>query len=361
MKKLIFVTFCAAVILSITVITGCKGKDTGSGLNQSLNNADLISDGKGKDFGFGPIGFDLDTLVDRLGRDNVKKLRIGVSMASLGTQWMDQFAEEIQSLGRQYGFDVVVLSAESNEQKQADDLKSFQSQQVDGILIYPHNPEALAQTMTEVHASGIPIVSCVAVDPAARIAGYVNVSQEAKGAMMADHVAKDAGGAERNIMVSDAGVVFPVLNDRLKGFEDQLKKYPNLKIVEKRLAAGDAASYLDVINEGLLANDTVDVVYATFAWPILGAYNAGKQLNRNLLIYGVDADESLLQLLAAGDMITGLHAQFAGANAYTTLFTLFRYLAGEQIPYETWEADAYANLYASKENAALVMSLLYGK
>jgi len=65
--------------------------------------------------------------------------------------------------------------------------------------------------------------------------------------------------------------------------------------------------------------------------------------------------------MANGDMIQGLHAQFANANAYTTLFLLFRVLGGEKIPYETWEADSYAMLYVTQKDAPIVMKLLYRK
>jgi hypothetical protein len=65
--------------------------------------------------------------------------------------------------------------------------------------------------------------------------------------------------------------------------------------------------------------------------------------------------------MANGDLIQGVHVQFANANAYTTLFLLFRVLAGEKIPYETWEAESYAMLYAGRKDAPMVMNLLYGK
>jgi len=364
MKKGVFVTLCVVVFLSALLVTGCQKKVAGGGvgLNQSLDNTDLIGPGKGEDFGFGPIGFDLDALIQRLGPEAVKNLKIGVAAHSLGSQWMNQWADEFTNLGKKYGFQVIILSADSDAQKQAADLKSLQSQQVDGICIYAGLAAELAQTMTEVNASGIPIVSCIAIDPAAKITGYLNVSQEAKGAMMADHVAEEAAGKVRHILISDAATDFKILNDRAKGFRDQVNaKYPNLRIEEERNAQGSEGAFLDVIKEGLLANEDIDVIYGSFSWPLMAAYNAGKQLNRKLLIYGVDADEPLIQLLGAGDMIQGVHVQFAAANAYTTLFLLFRALGGETIPYETWEAESYAMLYATQKDAPLVMKLLYGK
>jgi len=354
---------CMMVILSVLFVTGCQKKkvETG-GLNRSLDNTDLIGPGKGKDFGFGPIGYDMDEMVKRLGTENVKKLRIGVSLTSLGSQWMVQWSDEIVDLGKKYGFSVVVLSADSDIQKQADDFKSLQSQQVDGILTYAGNASALAQTMTEVNKSGIPIVSCIGgLTPETKIAAFINVSEAGKGAMIADKIALEANGAERNILVSCASIDFPILNNRLKGFEEEAKKYPNLKIVERRLAEGSETNFLDVIKEGLLANENVDTAFGSFSWPLMGAYNAGKQLKRNLRIYGVDADEALIQLLNQGDMFQGLQVNWAGPNAYLTLFTLFRILAGEKVPYENWEPEAYAMFYTTKKDAPMVLKLLYNK
>jgi len=361
MKKLAVIVLCMMVILSAVSIIGCKGKKTGATLNQSLNNNDLIGRGKGKDFGFGPIGYDLDALVQRLGPEAVKKLRIGVSLTSMSTQWQIQWLDELKILADKYGFRIVALSADSDIQKQAADFKSLQSQQVDGILTYAGNALALALTMTEVNNSGIPIVSAIGVAPEAKIAAYLNVSEEAKGAIIADMIDAESPGKERNVIVSCASIDFPVLNARSRAFEKRVnEKYPHIKI-DKRLAEGTETAFLDVIKEGLLANDKIDSVYGTFTWPVMAAYNAGKQLNRNLRIYGNDADEAVLQLMINGDMIVGLQVNFAAPNAYQSLFTLFRILGGEKIPVENWESEVYAMFYATRKEGPEIMKILYGK
>ena len=361
MKKCVLVALCVLVFLSTLAVTGCQKKAETGRLNQSLDNTDLIGPGKGKDYGFGAVGYDMDGLIQRLGPDNVKKLKIGVEVWGLTTQWLIQYTDECKELAKQYGFEVVILSADADIQKQADDFKSFQNMQVDGIITYLGNAAAIAQVLTEVNQT-IPIISSVGVlPPEVKIAGAINVSEEAKGAMLVDKIAEEANGAPRYILASCASIDFPVLNDRLKGFKSQISKYPNLKIVVESLAEGTETNFLDVIKEGLLAHEEVDTTFGSFSWPIMGAYNGGKQLNRKLKIYGCDADEAMLDLLIAGDMITGLQVNWPGPVAYLSLFNLFRVLGGEKIPFITYEPELYAKYFCSQKDGPKVKQILYGK
>ena len=361
MKRTGLIVLCVLVVV-LAVFAGCSGKkDTAvSGLKQSLDNTDLIGLDKGKDLGFGPIGYDLDALVDRLGREEVKKLRIGVSAYSMVTEWMVIWADELRALAKEYGFQIVVLSADYDPQKMAEDLKSLQGQQVDGIIAFASNAAALALPMTEIYNAGVPIVCSVPAAPDARVSGSINVRQDGKGVRVADGVGADANGAERFVMLADVATDSPILNDRRRGFESRInEKYPNIKIVDLRRELTETG-FVDVIKEGLLANDKIDTVVGTSAVSIVAAYNAVKQLNRKVAVYGVENNEMLVRLLAEGDTVKGLHVQFANQNAYITLFCLLRAIAGEQLPPVTWEPEAYAFFYATEKEAPQVLNFLYG-
>ena len=361
MKKGMYVALC--VLVTVVLIFGAcnKGTATSGGLKQSSDNTDLIGAGKGRDYGRGAVGYDLDALVDRLGRDAVKNLKIGVSLDSLKTQWMALYAEEITKLSKEYGFTVVIMSAEGEVTKAEADLKSLQAQQVDGILVFPSNSEALSSTMGEIMRQGIPVIALCAVPDGVEVTASITANELTRGAMVARNIAEDAGGAPRNIMVNCVDVDFPLLNNRRIGFEEEVKKHPNLMIVETRNTRGDAQDYLNAAVEGLLANDTVDTTYGTFSLPVLAAYNAAKQLGRQVDVYGIDVDEVMLQLMMDGDMVKGLMAHVPFSNCYVSLFQLLRVLAGENIPFDTPEADNYAYFFVRQKDAADMYQLMYGK
>jgi ribose transport system substrate-binding protein len=357
MKKTMFMVLCVLMVI-IPAFAGGKQASTGSTIAKATDNKDLIGAGLGLDYGFGPVGFDLDGLVKRLGVEAVIDLKIGISVSTQSNNWQIMWANEFRNLSKKYGFNVVVLSADNDVVKQAEDLRALQSQQVDGIIIYVSNANALAQPIAEIYNAGIPIISALPVGEGGKASGAINVLQEDKGAMIADHVAEDAKGQPRTVMLMDNSGDMPILRDRINGFTQQVKaNYPNITIVDERRERTEDG-WLNVAKEGLLANDRIDTIVATYTLPMMGGYNAGKQLNRKLNIYGVDADEVTLRLLKNGE-INGLHVQWPQVQAYTCLFTLFRAIGGETLPEITWEPANYAMSYATKNEADKILQLLY--
>lgn len=341
-----------AALLALFLVIGMAAK-------AADNNDDLIGPGLGEDYGFGAIGFDLDTLVKRMGADEVKKLRIGIGVNTLQNNWQLMWVDEFERLASKYGFKVAVLSANDDSVKQANDLKDFESQMVDGVILFPHSTSAASAPSTALNKI-IPVVTAIPLsDPDAKVACTINVLQTAKGAMIADKVAADANGKQVNVLTIDHSDDISILNDRIKGFGERIaEKYPNIKIVAQRYDTTDDG-WLNVAKEALLANEEVNAIVASYSRPMMGGFNAVQQLGRDdIKVYGVDADEVTLKLLEEGK-IQGLHVQWPQAQAYTCLFTMLRVLNGDKLPPTVWEADSYAMSYATKDDAQKMLDILY--
>ncbi len=349
-------TICAvAAVLAFLLVAGVSAPAYAA---DAKNNDDLVGDGLGEDYGFGAIGFDLDTLVQRMGADKVKPLRIGIAVNTLQNNWQLMWVDEFERLAKKYGFTVSVLSANDDSVKQADDLKDFESQMVDGVILFPHSTSAASAPATALN-NILPVVTAIPLSSAdAKVACTINVMQTAKGAMIADKVAADANGAQVNVLTIDHSDDISILNDRIKGFGERVaEKYPNIKIAAQRYDKTDDG-WLNVAKEALLANEDVNAIVASYSRPMMGGYNAAQQLGRDdIKVYGVDADEVTLNLLQEG-RIQGLHVQWPQAQAYTCLFTMLRVLNGDKLPPVVWEADSYAMSYATKNDAQKMLEIL---
>ena len=355
MRRAVIILLCV-IMITLPVFAGGK-KDAAVEVSKSTNNKDLIGPNLGPDYGFGPVGFDMETLIKRLGPDAVKGLKIGISVSTQSNNWQIMWANEFRNLANKYGFSVIILSADNAVEKQAQDLRDLRSQQVDGIIIYVSNANALAQPITEIFNAGIPIISALPVGQGGRASGAINVLQEDKGGMIADKVAEDANGQPRTVMIMDNSNDMPILRARVNGFVSQAAKYPNIRIVDERKERTEDG-WLDVAKQGLLANPNIDTIVATYTLPMMGGYNAAKQLGRRANIYGVDADEVTLKLLKDGEL-NGLHVQWPQVQAFTCLFTLLRVIGGETVPEITWEPANYAMSYARRADADKILQLLY--
>ena len=84
-----------------------------------------------------------------------KKPRIGLSLDTLKEErWQrdrDTFVAKAQALGAE----VIVLSANSDDVQQIKDCNSLLAQNIDVLVIAPHNGEAMARAVDEAHSTGV--------------------------------------------------------------------------------------------------------------------------------------------------------------------------------------------------------------
>ena len=371
MKKTVSMALSLLVVGSV-LLTGCGGKveedsqspgdsgaDAAKTSTEGNNNDDLLAEGIGKDYGLGPVGFDLDTLVERMG-DDISNLTIGVSSSSLGSPWIIDWCDEFEKLSEEYGFELVMLngSNDNDPAQQVSDLKSLQTQDVDGVCLYTEFPDAVKLTLNELYNAEIPVIDSVAPTDEMKVAGWVNVSQVEKGVAMAKQLAEDFGEEDANILVTDIASDLPTLRDRMEGFLDEIKNYPNLHLIEER-RDDTADGFVNMTKESVLSNEEINAIFTTFGTGTVYCQNAVEQLGRNdIKIYGVDAEEAALKLLKEGKM-AGLQAQWSRVNAALCLFQCLRTVNGDDCEPEVWEPDAYALCVATPEDAQQYLEWFY--
>lgn len=368
MKKLTAYMLTAAMAMSM--LAGCGGAKGESAKEETakteqaedIDNTDLVGEGLGRDYGVGPCGFDLDALVERIGKDKVSKLRIGVAVNQQVNDWQIDWADEFRKLGEEYGIDIQIISADEDSAKEVDNMKTFAAQGVDAIIIYPNNLDAVAASISEVNKT-IPVINAVG-DGSVQVDAAVEefTPQELMGATIADQMAADANGEERYVMMTDHSADLFFLRARRDGFQARVdEKYPNIHVVDTRLDKADDG-WLNQAKECMLANPEINAVFATYTLPMMGAYNAAQQLGIDeMYIYGIDANPATLELLAAGE-INGLYIQFPRVHAYWSLFNALRVISGEtfdpvQQDFPEW--SPYAVYTATPDKAAEAKGILY--
>lgn len=361
----------APVVALTLLLTGCSGgggneksssqEPASETSDKASDNDDLLAEGIGKDYGLGPVGFDLDTLVQRMG-DEVSDLTIGVSSTSLTSPWVIDWCDELSKLGEEYGFEVIMLNGSNNNDptQQATDLKSMQTQQADGVIVFCEFPDAVTPVLNELHNSGIPVINSVAPVEGMNVTGWVNTSQVEKGTAMAQQLAKDFGDKEANILVTDISSDLPNLRDRMDGFLAEIENYPNLHLIKER-RENTPDGFVNVVKESLLSNEEINAIFCMFGAGTVYCQNAAEQLGRSdVKIYGVDAEEAALSLLKDGKL-SGLQAQWSRVNASLCLFQMLRTLNGDEMEQEVWEPEAYALCVATPEDAEQYLEWFYPK
>jgi ribose transport system substrate-binding protein len=157
---------------------------------------------------------------------------IGVSNTLQGNGWREQMicAVKAQSLASGKVGKVIVESQTTNTAGQIAQLRRLISQGVNAIIVNPSDRSALDPVIKQATQRGIVVV---AVDQAvtAPDAYQAYNDQVAYGRLGAEWLFKKLGG--RGNVVEMRGIAgVPADTDRHTGFQQALKKYPNIKVVK---------------------------------------------------------------------------------------------------------------------------------
>ncbi|WP_391574567.1 sugar ABC transporter substrate-binding protein [Cohnella sp.] len=366
MKKLWSVLL--VMIMASSLLAACGGStnksneakpssSAGASGTAAPDNSDLIKDGIGTDFGFGPIGHDMEGLVKRMGA-KAEGLKIGISVSTQENDWMVEWVKSLKKMCETNGLECIVTDAQGKPEKQVEDLKSLQNQNVDGIILFPQEEKSLVQVLGQLEGK-IPVVPTIPID-GAKVAAYIDVNQQLKGELGATALKAAFNGEQGNILVFDlVGRVDFAIN-RIEGFTRAVEKIPNLKIVETQ-SYGTAEEYLSATKNILASREDINAIYTPYGVSMVAAAQALKQMNRkDVKIVGVDGDVVILGLVKEG-WITGTNPQSPQQNGSIGLFTLLRLINGENVQSPVWEPPAYAALWATPENAEDFSMKLWGR
>ncbi len=141
-------------------------------------------------------------------RDSAARTRplIGLSMDTLKEErWLadrDLFTARAKELGA----DVTVLSANSDDARQVNDVQSLITQKVDALVIIPHDGAAMAKGVALAHEAGIPVLSYDRLITGCDLDLYITFDNVKVGELQARFIADrlPAGGKLRLVRIYGA-------------------------------------------------------------------------------------------------------------------------------------------------------------
>src|SRR5579871_17962 len=88
-----------------------------------------------------------------------KKGAIGVSLLALQNPFFKVIGDTITSEGAKMGYDTIVLSADNDVAKQANQVKDFIVKKVSAIVLSPCESRSIVPVIQEANAAGIPVLT----------------------------------------------------------------------------------------------------------------------------------------------------------------------------------------------------------
>ncbi|KQQ91096.1 MULTISPECIES: ABC transporter substrate-binding protein [Aureimonas] len=181
------------------------------------------------------------------------------------------------------------------------------------IVIAPTERTALGPPITEA-AKSVPIIGIDSSAESTAFTSFLTTDNVQGGRIAADGLAAaikaKTGKEEGEVALITNAPNAGSLEERKKGFIEQLAKHPGLKLVADRYADGQAATGLNITTDLLTANPNLVGIFAS---NLIMAQGAGQAVAENgvkdkVALIGFDSDDRLVGFLKDG-VISGLVVQ----------------------------------------------------
>jgi len=270
-------------------------------------------------------------------------MRIGITQNNVGVDSYQTTYEKAFIAAAEANPDVeaVVLDAGGDVARQIAQMEDLIQQEVDAIIIWPTNGEAVIPAVRKADQAGIPVIvtnSNIAepgFDFVASFSGPDNITQGARSAeIMCDKFKAEGIENEAQIVQISGQPGYTTAIERAKGFEDRLPEVcPNVTLLETQPGDWNREKSQQVMEAFLVKYDDIDGVYAGDDNMGAGALNAAKAAGREGIVFvGATNFAVGYEAMAAGDYWGSIY-QSPVDDAEAALQTAIDVLNGEDVPF----------------------------
>jgi ribose transport system substrate-binding protein len=240
--------------------------------------------------------------------------------------------------GKDLGIKVPELGAqsESDINGQITILENAVADKPAAIVISPTQYAALGQPIDEAAKS----VKIIGIDSAANSKAFTSFlttdnvqGGRAAADALADGIKAKTGKVAGNVAIINSLPGVGSLDQRVQGFKEELKKYPDLKITQDKVADGQATTALNITTDLITADPTLAGIFANNLIMGQGAGQAvaENKLGDKLALVAFDSDPKLVGYLGDGT-IYALIVQDPYRMGYDGVKTALAASKGEKVP-----------------------------
>ena len=228
-----------------------------------------------------------------------KKLSaVAVTVGDLGNPFFVQIAHGSQEAAKKINPSVKFTAESSNYDvnNQTNQMDNFIASGVNLILLNAADSKGIAPAVVRAKAAGVTVVA-IDVGAEGGVDATVTSNNKQAGQLDGKFVADRLKGKGQVVIVNGPPVT--AVTDRVAGFLEEIKKYPDIKIVSQdQNAGGSRDGGLRVMTDLLTAFPKIDAVFAINDPTAIGCDLAAKQAQRkDFFIVGVDGAPDIVPAL----------------------------------------------------------------
>lgn len=172
----------------------------------------------------------------------------------------------------------------------------------DAVVFIPVDYKALVPAVAKIDGAKIPIVNITDRIASGNIVAYVGADDYNIGLETGRYLLKAMGG-KGNVIILE-GVKGSLTNiDRVRGFTDALKEFPNVKLVAQQPANYQRLQALQVMENLMQSHPQIDGVLAANDPMAVGAIEALDGAARKAMVVGINGSKEAVDLIKSGKLL----------------------------------------------------------
>ena len=263
---------------------------------------------------------------------------IGVSLMTLTNPFFIVIGDTITRDAKQHGYDVVVLGADEDADKQNNQVNDFIVQKVDAIVLAPYDSRAIGTAIAKANASGIPVFTvdngCLATD--CDVVSHVATDNKSGGRQAAQAMIEALGEAGGKVAILEHTLTESCLL-RTEGFKEVIDHHNqaaenNIEIVSQLPCGGNRSKGYEATQAILQSDADVVGIFSINDPAALGAHAALVDANKQdqVTLIGFDGQPEGKKAIRDGRIYAD-PIQFPDRMGVKIVELIMQYFEGEQI------------------------------
>lgn len=262
--------------------------------------------------------------------DGSNKLKVGVSLLNRQHDFYKDLEEGLKGEAGARDVELLIRDADFDLPKQIADIEDLITQKVNALIICPVDSKGIVPVIKAANQAGVPVFTAdIAADGGAVVSHIASDNIEG-GKKAAQYLAKIIKG-KGNIIILDWPYATSVL-DRVKGFEEEIAKHHNIKVVAKVDGKAQRDPAMKTMENMLQAHKDIVAVFAINDDTALGALSAVEASGRkDINIVGYDAIPEARDAILRDSPLKADVVQHPKEIGKIAADTVLRHLNGETV------------------------------
>ncbi len=264
------------------------------------------------------------------GAQKAKPKTIGVALRTRTHDFYRELEDGLRGACEARGYAMVLQSADDAPTTQAKQIEDLVVQKVDALVVVPCQSDAVAPALKRAERAGIPVFTADIAANGAKVVSHVASDNVQGGRLAGEAMAKFLGGRGKVIVIDQPTVTS--VQDRVRGFEEALKKHPGIQVVGKPSGEGERVKAQAVMEDSMTKWPDLAGVFGINDDSALGALRAAESAGKkDLVIIGYDATPEAQDAIRRGSALKADVVQYPKRIGEKTIDAVATWFAGVKI------------------------------